>query len=95
MMSERMYNCWCFIDEFGRCKSVWAVCHRCEAQRLPRNVYWTKLVPTKRYPTCGDFDREIKRTGEVIVRCGNLQESHEIVIRRRWFARKGMKEPEG
>ena len=90
-MGEKMNNCWCFVDGRGVCKSVWAVCTKCEEQGLDRDDYWINLVPNA-INTFDDFIKETNRRGQLIIRCN--QGRHDVVIRRHWFARKGMEEPE-
>ena len=89
-MGETMKNCWCFLDYKGVCKSVWAVCTKCEEQGLDRDDYWINVVPNT-IRTLDDLIREINQNGEVTVRCN--QGTHDIIIQRYWFARKGMEEP--
>jgi hypothetical protein len=89
-MGDIRKNCWCFGDATHPCKRVWVVCTRCEKQRLDRDDYWVNVVPNK-FNTFEDFSKEIKRNGEVIVRCN--QGIHEIAIQNPYFKKKPMIEP--
>lgn len=90
-MGEKMKNCWCFMTPTARCKSVWAVCNKCERQDLSRKEYWVRIVPDV-FDSLDDLTKVLRKQGKIIVKC--KQGIHDIEVERTWFAKKGLKEPE-
>jgi len=87
-MGEIMENCWCFMNDAGVCRRVWAVCVKCSELRFERDDCWVQIVPNTY--TFNELINILKKD-KIIVTC--KQGEHQIIIGRLWFAKKGMKEP--
>lgn len=87
-MGEIMENCWCFMNDAGVCRRVWAVCVKCYELGFERDDCWVQIVPNTY--TFNELINVLKKD-KIIVTC--KQGKHQIIIKRLWFAKKGMKEP--